>query len=40
MNEFSISHSGPTLYILVDIENNILCAQNITLVSKNNIKIV
>ena len=31
MNEFLISYSGPTLYILIDIENNILSAQSQTL---------
>lgn len=40
MNELPISQSGPTLYISIDIENNTLCTQNITLVSKNNIKII
>ena len=38
MNEFLISHLGPTLYISIDIENNILYAQNITLIPKNNIR--
>jgi hypothetical protein len=40
MNEFLISHFDPTLYISIDIEYNILCTQNITLASKNNITIV
>jgi hypothetical protein len=38
MNKLPITHLGLTLYIPIDIENNTLCAQNIILVSKNNIK--
>jgi hypothetical protein len=35
MNELPTSHSSSTLYIPINIENN---SQNITLISKNNIK--
>jgi hypothetical protein len=36
MNELSTSHLGLSFYIPTNIENNILCAQNITLIPNNN----
>jgi len=38
MNELSISHLSLSFYIPTNIENNILCTRNITLIPKNNIR--
>jgi len=38
MNELSISHLSLSFYIPTNIENNILCTRNITIIPKNNIR--